>query len=199
MAEADIPLEQLNRYARIARNSLMLLVIEPPNEISPDIDVAREAISDDALGYLNEVAEGVESPYFTTYTRGDARFIDRLAANKARQSAWDRAGIFQLEPRIRPADAKGAMTATFAYLAASCMRHVKAPFYVAPTLRTSVRGPRNLGEFLSTVEVVKDVTRQARGSRYHDLVQRNEWRTAFAFWESTQWLSQTMRFPRKPV
>lgn len=193
MANSEAPLEQLKRYGRVARNSQMLLVMEP-SPGADDVEKAREAISEDALSYLGEIEEGVQSPYFTTYTRQDARYIDFLAAEKVRQVAWDRLGVFEVsEPRIHVAETSQAQAATFAYLAASCMRLFKAPFYQAPGLRAAVRSPRNLAEFVGTVRTVKDVTHQSRGRHFQDVVARNDWRVAFTFWEANKWLAQTMR------
>ena len=192
MGETD-SLAQISRYARVARNSQMLLVMEPPEEGSREVEEAREAIADDALTFLAEVEQGVESPYFTPYTRQDRRFVEHLAAEKVRQSAWDRFGIFELaEPKLRTPDAAEAQAARFAYIAASCMWQVKAPFYQAPALRASVAGPRNLAEFVRTVDTVRDVTVQARDSAFHRVVQRNGWRVAFAFWEANRQLAQSM-------
>src|SRR5579862_966654 len=92
-------LKQISRYARVARNSQMLLVMEPPDSSAREVEEARGAIAQDAFDFLTEVQEGVESPYFTTYTRQDAKFIDRIAADKVRQSEWDRFGVFDMEPK----------------------------------------------------------------------------------------------------
>jgi hypothetical protein len=193
MGETNDSLKQLSRYARIARNSQMLLVMEPSKAASPDVEEARGAIAQDAFEYLTEVLDGVESPYFATYTKQDARYIDRLAADKVRQSAWDRYGVFDMgEPRLHMTDATEAQAASFAYLAASCMRQVKAPFYHAPSLRASVPSPRNLAEFVDTVAKVKDVTMLASDTGFHRVVQRNEWRVAFAFWEANRQLAGAM-------
>lgn len=193
MSDATDSLKELSRYARVARNSQMLLVMDPPDGHEPDVEEAREAIAGDALAYLSEVEEGVESPYFATYTRQDAHYIDHVAVEKVRQSTWDRFGIFDMgEPRLRMTDAAEAQAATFAYLAASCMRQVKAPFYQAPGLRTTVPSPRNLAEFVETVSTVKDVTALAKDADFHRVVQRNEWRVAFAFWEANRWLAHAM-------
>ena len=192
MAETNDSLKQLSRYARVARNSQMLLVMEPSEAPSHDVEEARGAIAQDASAYLTEVLEGVESPYFATYTRQDARYIDVIAADKVRQSAWDRYGLFEGEPRLHMTNSSEAQAASFAYLAASCMRQVKAPFYQAPSLRAGVRGPRNLAEFVDTVATVKDVTLQACDRGFHSVVQRGEWRLAFAFWEANRWLAGAM-------
>ncbi|HLQ31478.1 MAG TPA: hypothetical protein VK457_02220, partial [Chloroflexota bacterium] len=88
MGETNDTLKQLSRYARVARNSQMLLVMEPPEPSTPDVEEARGAIAQEAFDFLTEVLEGVESPYFTTYTRQDARYIDLVAAEKVRQSGW---------------------------------------------------------------------------------------------------------------
>ena len=192
MAEAD-SLDEIARYARVARNSQMLLVMEPPTRGAPEVEEARDAIAEDALSFLNEVEHGVESPYFTAYTRQDRRYLALLAAEKVRQSTWDRCGIFELaEPKLKTADAGEAQAATFAYLAASWMRQVKAPFYQAPSLRAGVPAPRNLAEFVRTVDTVRDVTVQARDSDFHLVVQRNDWRVAFAFWEANRRLARSM-------
>lgn len=191
MAETD-GLNALSRYGRVARNSQMLLVMEPPQTTARDVEEARGAIAQEAVDFLNEVQDGVESPYFATYTRQDRRFIDLIAAEKVRQSEWDRVGVFQLEPKLRMTDSSEAQAATFAYLAASCMRQVKAPFYQAPLLRTSVLAPRNLAEFVNTVATVKEVTWLAAEAEFHDVVQRNEWRVAFAFWEANRQLAAVM-------
>lgn len=186
-------LKQLSRYARVARNSQMLLVMEPPEPPSADVEEARGAIVQDAFDYLNEVLEGVGSPYFTPYTRQDRRYIDLVAVEKVRQAAYDHVGVFELgEPRLRLADASQAQAATFAYLAASCMRQVKAPFYQAPGLRTGVPSPRNLAEFVETVGTVKDITVRSSDAEFHRVVQRSEWRVAFAFWEANRWLAGAM-------
>ena len=89
-------------------------------------------------------------------------------------------------------DCSEAQAATFSYLAASCMRQVKAPFYQAPALRAGVPSPRNLAEFVETVAKVKDVTLRACESEFHEVVERNEWRVAFAFWEANRWLAGAM-------
>lgn len=193
MAETNDSLAQLSRYARVARNSQMLLVMEPASGPSPEVEEARDAIAQDASAYLTEVLEGVESPYFATYTRQDARYIDRVAADKVRQSAWDRYGLFEIgEPTLHMTDSTEAQAASFAYLAATCMRQVKAPFYQAPSLRAGVRAPRNLAEFVDTVATVKDVTLLASDQGFHHVVQRSEWRLAFAFWEANRWLAGAM-------
>jgi hypothetical protein len=193
MGDSKDSLKQLSRYARIARNAQMLLVMEPSEPPSPDAEEARGAIAQDASDYLTEVLDGVESPYFATYTRQDARYIDRVAADKVRQSAWDRFGVFDVsEPRLHMTDAAEAQAASFAYLAAICMRQVKAPFYQAPSLRASVPAPRGLAEFVDTVARVKDVTLLASDTGFHRAVQRNEWRVAFAFWEANRWLAGAM-------
>ncbi len=192
MGETNDTLKQLSRYARVARNSQMLLVMEPPEPSTPDVEEARGAIAQEAFDFLTEVLEGVESPYFTTYTRQDARYIDLVAAEKVRQSGWDRFGVFDMEPKLRMVDASEAQAASFAYLAASWMRQVKAPFYQAPSLRTSVPAPRNLAEFVETVGTVKDVTVRATDAEFHRLVQRGEWRVAFAFWEANRWLASAV-------
>ncbi|HLQ35365.1 MAG TPA: hypothetical protein VK457_21970, partial [Chloroflexota bacterium] len=88
--------------------------------------------------------------------------------------------------------ASEAQAASFAYLAASWMRQVKAPFYQAPSLRTSVPAPRNLAEFVDTVGTVKEVTVRATDAEFHRLVQRGEWRVAFAFWEANRWLASAV-------
>ena len=192
MAQANDGLKVLSRYGRVARNSQMLLVMEPPEPVAPEVEEARGTIAREAADFLSEVQDGVESPYFATYTRQDARFIDLIAVEKVRQSEWDRVGVFQMEPRLRMTDSSEAQAAMFAYLAASCMRQVKAPFYHAPALRASVSGPRNLAEFVRTVATVKDVTLRACDAEFHDVVQRNEWRVAFAFWEANRQLASTM-------
>jgi hypothetical protein len=192
MGETNDTLKQLSRYARVARNSQMLLVMEPPEPSTPDVEEARGAIAQEAFDFLTEVLEGVESPYFTTYTRQDARYIDLVAAEKVRQSGWDRFGVFDMEPKLRMVDASEAQAASFAYLAASWMRQVKAPFYQAPSLRTSVPAPRNLAEFVDTVGTVKEVTVRATDAEFHRLVQRGEWRVAFAFWEANRWLASAV-------
>jgi len=192
MGETNDTLKQLSRYARVARNSQMLLVMEPPEPSTPDVEEARGAIAQEAFDFLTEVLEGVESPYFTTYTRQDARYIDLVAAEKVRQSGWDRFGVFDMEPKLRLVDASEAQAASFAYLAASWMRQVKAPFYQAPSLRTSVPAPRNLAEFVDTVGTVKEVTVRATDAEFHRLVQRGEWRVAFAFWEANRWLASAV-------
>lgn len=190
MGGTNDSLKQLSRYARVARNSQMLLVMEPSEPPSPEVEEARGAIAQDAFDYLTEVLDGVESPYFATYTRQDARYIDRIAADKVRQSAWDRFGVFDMgEPRLHLTDSAEAQAASFAYLAASCMRQVKAPFYQAPSLRAGVPAPRNLAEFVDTVATVKDVTMLASDRGFHRAVQRSEWRVAFAFWEANRWLA----------
>jgi len=192
MGETD-GLKQISRYARVARNSQMLLVMEPPESKAPEVEEARETIAEDALTFLSEVEHGVESPYFATYTRQDRRYIDFLAVEKVRQASWDRFGVFELsEPRLRMTDSAEAQAATFAYIAASCMRQVRTPFYQAPSLRTSVGAPRNLAEFVRTVATVKDVTVQARDVEFHKVVQTNEWRVAFAFWEANKRLAQAV-------
>ncbi len=192
MRETDV-LKQLTRYARVARNSQMLLVMEPPERSAPEVEEAREAIVEDANVFLMEVEEGVESPYFTTYTRKDARYIDLIAIERVRRSAWDRFGLFELsEPHLKVTDAVAAQTASFAYLAAICMQQLKVPFYQVPTLRTSVSAPRNLGEFIRTVSTVRDVTFQAKDVGFHKVVERNGWRIAFAFWEANKWLAQNI-------
>src|SRR5581483_9780407 len=171
MGDGNETLKELSRYARVARNSQMLLVMEPPDGSSPDVEEAREAIAQEAFDYLTEVQEGVESPYFATYTRQDARFISVVAAEKVRQLAWDRYGLFASgDPRLEVADTSEAQAASFAYLAASCMRQVKAPFYQAPALRASVRSPRNLAEFVDTVRTVKDITKRAGEGEFHRVV-----------------------------
>ncbi|HEX6513717.1 MAG TPA: hypothetical protein VF157_15545 [Chloroflexota bacterium] len=186
-------MKQLSRYGRVARNAEMLLVMEPPEATSREVEEARGAIAQDAFDYLTEVLDGVESPYFTTYTRQDARYIDVIAADKVRQSVWDRLGIFEMgQPKLRMTDASEAQAASFAYLAASCMRQVKAPFYQAPALRASVPVPRNLAEFVDTVGTVKDITMAACEAEFHRVVQRNEWRVAFAFWEANRLLAGAM-------
>lgn len=193
MADTNDSLKQLSHYGRVARNSQMLLVMEPSEGPSPEVEEARGAIAQDASAYLTEVLDGVESPYFATYTHQDARYIDIIAADKVRQSAWDRYGLFEVgEPRLHMTNSAEAQAASFAYLAASCMRQVKAPFYQAPALRTGVRGPRNLAEFVDTVATVKDVTLQACDRGFHSVVQRSEWRLAFAFWEANRWLAGAM-------
>lgn len=198
MPEADTPkpldhLDQLRHYGLVARNSQMLLVMEPPERPTPDVEEARGAIAHDAFDFLTEVQEGVESPYFATYTRQDARYIDQLAAERVRQTEWDRFCVFDVsEPRIRMTEPGEAQAASFAYLATSYMRRVKAPFYQVPALRASVSAPRNLAEFVVTVGTVKEVTLAASGERFHQVVQRNEWRTAFAFWEANRWLAGAM-------
>jgi hypothetical protein len=192
MADTRDSLKQLSRYARVARNSQMLLVMEPPEAAAPEVEEARGAIAQEAFDYLTEVLDGVESPYFTTYTRQDARYIDRVAADKVRQAVWDRFGVFDMEPRLQMTDSAEAQAATFAYLAATCMRQVKAPFYQAPSLRASVPAPRNLAEFVDTVAKVKDVTLLASDTDFHHVVQRNDWRVAFAFWEANRWLAGAM-------
>src|SRR5579883_782857 len=192
MGDSD-SLKQLSRYARVARNSQMLLVMEPPEPPSAEVEEARGAIVQDAFDYLNEVLEGVESPYFTPYTRQDRRYIDLVAVEKVRQSAYDHVGVFDMgEPKLRMTDASEAQAATFAYLAASCMRQVKAPFYPAPGLRASVPAPRNLAEFVNTVGTVKEITMRASDAEFHRVVQRSEWRVAFAFWEANRWLAGAM-------
>src|SRR5579859_5136131 len=136
MGDANDSLKQLSRYARVARNSQMLLVMEPPEPATAEVEEARGAIAQDAFDFLTEVQEGVESPYFTAYTRQDRRYIDMVAVEKVRQSLWDRYGVFELsEPKLRMTDASEAQAASFAYLAAAWMRRVKAPFYQAPNLR----------------------------------------------------------------
>jgi hypothetical protein len=193
MGETKDSLKQLSRYGRVARNSQMLLVMEPPSASSRDVEEARGAIAQEAFDYLTEVLEGVESPYFTTYTRQDARYIDNVAVGKVRQSTWDRFGIFDAgEPKLQMTDSSEAQAASFAYLAASCMRQVKAPFFQAPSLRTGVSSPRNLAEFVDTVSTVKEVTLMACDTEFHRAVQRNEWRVAFAFWEANRWLAGAM-------
>ncbi|GEM_PF-2656697 len=193
MSDANDNLREFSRYGRVARNSQMLLVMEPPDGSAPEVEEAREAIAGDALSYLTEIEEGVESPYFTTYTRQDARYIDHVAVERIRQALWDRLGVFELtEPKLRMTDAAEALAASFAYLAAGCMRQVKAPFYQAPAIRASVTGPRNLAEFVRTVATVREVTLQARDAGFHRVVQRNEWRVAFAFWEANRRLAQAM-------
>ena len=192
MGEND-SLTQISRYGRVARNSQMLLVMEPPEPPATAAEEAREAIAEDALAFLAEVEQGVESPYFTTYTRQDRRYVAFIAAEKVRQSVWDRCGIFELaEPKLRMTDSAEAQAATFAYIAASWMRQVKAPFYIAPSLRAGVPAPRNLAEFVHTIGTVKDVTSQARDTQFHRVVQRNEWRVAFAFWEANRRLAGAM-------
>jgi hypothetical protein len=188
MGETKDSLKQLSRYGRVARNSQMLLVMEPPSASSRDVEEARGAIAQEAFDYLTEVLGGVESPYFTTYTRQDARYIDNVAVGKVRQSTWDRFGIFDAgEPKLQMTDSSEAQAASFAYLAASCMRQVKAP-----SLRTGVSSPRNLAEFVDTVSTVKEVTLMACDTEFHRAVQRNEWRVAFAFWEANRWLAGAM-------
>lgn len=191
MPEADT-LKELSRYARVARNSQMLLVMEPPERSTPEVEEARGAIAQEAHDFLTEVLDGVESPYFATYTRQDARFIDRLAVEKVRQSQWDRYGVFDMEPKLRMTNTAEAQAASFAYLAATCMRQVKAPFYQAPALRAGVSGPRNLAEFVDTVGKVKEITLAATGEDFQQVVQRNDWRTAFAFWEANRRLAGAM-------
>lgn len=192
MREADT-LKELTRYARVARNSQMLLVMEPPDPPSTEVEEARSAIVQDASDFLNEVLDGVESPYFRPYTRQDRRYIDLVAVEKVRRAQWDRVGVFDLaEPKLRMTDVTEAQAASFAYLAASCMRQIKAPFYQAPGLRVSVPAPRNLVEFVDTVGMVKDVTIRASDNEFHSVVQRNEWRVAFAFWEANRWLAGAM-------
>jgi len=193
MGETKDSLKQLSRYGRVARNSQMLLVMEPPVDTSRDVEEARGAIAQDAFDYLTEVLEGIESPYFTTYTRQDARYISNVAVEKVRQSMWDRVGVFDAgEPRLQMTDAAEVQAASFAYLAASCMRQVKAPFYQAPSLRAGVSCPRNLAEFVDTVATVKDVTLMACDADFHRAVQRNDWRVAFAFWEANRVLASAM-------
>lgn len=193
MAETNDSLKQLSRYARVARNSQMLLVMEPPESSSAEVESARGAIAQDAFDYLTEVLEGVESPYFTPFTRQDRRYIDMVAVEKVRQAEWDRRGVFDMgEPKLRMTDSSEAQAATFAYLAASCMRQIKAPFYQAPSVRAGVSSPRNLAEFVDTVAVVKDVTLMATDTEFHRVVQRNDWRVAFAFWEANRWLASAM-------
>jgi hypothetical protein len=193
MGEANESLQQLSRYGRVARNCQMLLVMEPSDSNAPDVEKARAAIAQDAFDYLTEVQEGVESPYFAAHNRQDARFISALAVEKVRQSAWDRYGLFEVgEPKLQMTDASEAQAATFAYLAAGCMRQVKAPFYQAPQLRATVRSPHNLAEFVDTVATVKDVTMRASEGEFHRVVQGNEWRVAFAFWEANRWLAGAM-------
>lgn len=190
----DVALRQLSRYARVARNSQMLLVMEPPCPgEKPDIQEARDAIAEDAFSFLSEILEGVESPYFVTYTNQDGRFVSLLAAKKVRESTWDRVGGFEMEPRLHMTDASEAQAATFAYLAASWMRQVKVPFYQAPALRVRVTGPRNLPEFVRTVHIVTAVTNQARDNHFYEVVERNEWRIAYGFWEANKWFSQTLK------
>jgi len=189
MGETNDSLKQLTRYGRVARNSQMLLVMEPPEPPAAEVEEARGAIAQEASDFLTEVLEGVESPYFATYTRQDARYIDLVAAEKVRQSGWDRYGVFDMEPRLRMTDSSEAQAATFAYLAASWMRQVKAPFYQAPSLRATVAAPRNLAEFVETVGTVKDVTLKATDAEFHRVVQRGEWRLAFAFWEANRLLA----------
>ena len=194
MAETHDTLEQLSRYGRVARNSQMLLVMEPPRDGSRDVEEARGAIAQDAFDYLTEVLDGVESPYFTPRTRQDRHYIDRVALEKVRQADWDRYGVFDSgEPRLHKADAGPAQAASFAYLAAGCMRQVKAPFFHAPGLRAGVGGPRNLAEFVDMVGRVKDVTMLASDQGFSRAVQRTEWRLAFAFWEANRWLAGSMR------
>lgn len=193
MGEANESLQQLSRYGRVARNCQMLLVMEPPEADAPEVEKARAAIAQDAFDYLTEVQEGVESPYFSTHSRQDARYISVLAAEKVRQSTWDRYGLFEMgDPKLRMTDASEAQAASFAYLAASCMRQVKAPFFQAPQLRATVRSPRDLAEFVDTVGTVKDVTMRAAEGEFHRVVQRNDWRVAFAFWEANRWLAGAM-------
>jgi len=189
MGETNDSLKQLTRYGRVARNSQMLLVMEPPEPPAAQVEEARGAIAQEACDFLTEVLEGVESPYFATYTRQDARYIDLVAAEKVRQSGWDRYGVFDMEPRLRMTNSSEAQAATFAYLAASWMRQVKAPFYQAPSLRATVAAPRNLAEFVDTVGTVKDVTLKATDAEFHRVVQRGEWRLAFAFWEANRLLA----------
>src|SRR5579872_7355663 len=101
MGEANESLQQLSRYGRVARNCQMLLVMEPPEADAPEVEKARAAIAQDAFDYLTEVQEGVESPYFSTHTRQDARYISVLAAEKVRQSTWDRYGLFEMgDPKL---------------------------------------------------------------------------------------------------
>jgi len=171
----------------------MLLVMEP-SPGADEVEKAREAITEDALSYLGEVQEGIHSPYFQTYTRQDARYIDFLATEKVKQASWDRLRVFDVsEPKIHKPETDEAQAATFAYLAASSMRLFKAPFFQAPGLRGTVEGPRNLAEFAGTVQRVREVTHQSRGPHFHEVVARNDWRVAFAFWEANKWLAQTMR------
>ncbi len=193
MGETNDTLKQLSRYARVARNSQMLLVMEPPEPPTAEVEEARGAIAQDAFDFLTEVQDGVESPFFTTYTRQDARYISVVAAEKVRQTAWDRFGVFSMsEPALRMADSSEAQAATFAYLATSLMRRIKAPFYHAPGIRAGVPAPRNLAEFVDTVATVKDITLRASDTGFHQVVQRNEWRVAFAFWEANRLLAGAM-------
>jgi hypothetical protein len=193
MGDTNDTLKQLSRYARVARNSQMLLVMEPPEPPTAEVEEARGAIAQDAFDFLTEVQDGVESPFFTTYTRQDARYISVVAAEKVRQTAWDRFGVFSMsEQALRMADSSEAQAATFAYLATSLMRRIKAPFYQAPGIRAGVPAPRNLAEFVDTVATVKDITLRASDTGFHQVVQRNEWRVAFAFWEANRLLAGAM-------
>jgi len=196
MPEAKDSMSQLARYARVARNSQILLVMEPLEPIAAVEKAARDAIAQDASDYLTEVLEGVESPYFATYFRHDTQYLDLVAADKAREPQGDRYDDVIPEPKLHMTDTGEAQAATFAYLASiSCMRQIKVPFFQAPSLRASVSPPRTVGEFVDTVGKVKDATLLAREPEsYHSLAMKEGWRTAFAFWEANRWLAAVGTF-----
>ncbi|MHB8618832.1 MAG: hypothetical protein ACYDAG_04540, partial [Chloroflexota bacterium] len=86
MGLSDGNFKQISRYGRVARNSQMLLVMEPPEQPRPEVEEAREAIAEDALGYLGEVRHGIQSPYFVVHGSQDTRFVDFLAVERVRQA-----------------------------------------------------------------------------------------------------------------
>lgn len=103
MAETDKPAQQyykdfsnqLTDISRVARNTVMLYVMEPPHKPSSDVEKARETIAFEASNYLNDVEEGIKSPYFIPYTSQDARFIGQVVAvQEILQSVWDPYGVF---------------------------------------------------------------------------------------------------------
>lgn len=190
----DNSLIQLSRYARVARNSQMLLVMEPPEESTLEVTEARDSIASEAYAYLEDVLSGVESPYFIAYTNQDRRYIEAVAAEKIRQAVYDHRGLFYLtEHTIETPDSRMAQAASFAYLATGYMQQVKAPFFQAPALRAALSAPRNLAEFVRTVTLVKDTTQLAAEKEdFRRVVQKQDWRVSFAFWEANRWLAGTM-------
>jgi hypothetical protein len=193
MGEADKSLQQLARYGRVATHSQILMVMEPPHPGEQSVEVARRTIVDEAVDYLEEVEKGVASPYFTIHTPEDSQVIVDLAVNKVRESAVDRPGVFLMDPKIHSADPLPSQTAKFAYSASNYIQQVKVPFPLVPGLRTRVRGPRNLSEFLETVKKVKDVTYQTQDEEsFFEVRKSNDWRVAFAFWEANRWLAQAI-------
>jgi len=196
MSIFDESLKKVNDYALVARNAQIVLTMEPPNPREhPEAEEARGLIAQNVFNFLTEVLDGVKSPYFVASTPQDTQYINHLAADGLSQLVWDRRGVFDLssEPKIHRPDAGKAQAASFAYLASSCMRQVRTPFLPAPSLRTELRGVQDLADFVQTVNSVKDTTLFACESEsYHNVVQKCEWRTAYAFWEANRWLAGTL-------